>query len=131
MNNQPARVEFLYGIDSTVHDDSRFYVPPHAVKFPVVRKTPRRVYYKINGRTRYVNRQVLEADGKVFRRSGGWWESDLTVYAAEPVIQQPQRPDLAKLKATMVAAHPDRGGTQAEFIAARARYEQARPHAAP
>lgn len=130
MTTTPATTESLYGIDSTVHDDSRFYEPPHVVKFPVVRKTPKRVYYEINGRTRFVNRQVLEADGKVFRRSGGWWESDLTVYLTEPAIQQPQRPNLGELKAAMAAAHPDRGGTDTEFIAARQRYEQARTRTA-
>ena len=33
---------------------------------------------------------------------------------------------LAVLKAAMVAAHPDRGGTPSDFMAARARYVEAR-----
>ena len=33
---------------------------------------------------------------------------------------------LAMLKAAMVAAHPDKGGSSAAFIAARARYVAAR-----
>ena len=35
-------------------------------------------------------------------------------------------PDLHRLKAQMAAAHPDRGGSNAAFIAARARYVAAR-----
>ena len=34
--------------------------------------------------------------------------------------------DLPALKAKMVAAHPDKGGTAARFIKARAKYEAAR-----
>jgi hypothetical protein len=34
---------------------------------------------------------------------------------------------LKKLKAAMVAAHPDKGGSHEAFIAARAAYEAARP----
>ena len=122
----PEQVEFLYGIDSTVDDDSTRYQPPHVVKFRVVKRTLRRVYYDINGRVRFVDRHRLETDGEVRRSSGGWWEADLTVYLAPPVIRQPPAPDLAQLKAAMTAAHPDRGGTNKQFIATRARYEQAR-----
>jgi hypothetical protein len=35
-------------------------------------------------------------------------------------------PDLPALKAEMAAAHPDRGGSNAAFIEARARYVAAR-----
>ena len=35
-------------------------------------------------------------------------------------------PDLAALKAAMVAAHPDKGGSAAAFIKARANYVAAR-----
>ncbi|MFJ5090000.1 hypothetical protein [Streptomyces sp. NPDC088674] len=34
--------------------------------------------------------------------------------------------EVRRLRAAMAAAHPDRGGTDAEFIAARSRYENAR-----
>jgi hypothetical protein len=34
--------------------------------------------------------------------------------------------NIAELKSAMAAAHPDRGGTNADFIAARARYVAAR-----
>ncbi|RPK56260.1 hypothetical protein EES43_24770 [Streptomyces sp. ADI96-02] len=126
MSADVTTTEYLYGIDTSVHDDARFYQRPHAVAFPVVKKTPKRVYYEINGRTRFVDRQRLEADGKV-QRVGGWWESDLTVYLSEPVVEQPKPASLAELKRAMADAHPDReSGSHEAFIAARARYEQAR-----
>ncbi|MBH0245845.1 hypothetical protein I3W98_28000, partial [Streptomyces cavourensis] len=42
------------------------------------------------------------------------------------IPSQPKPPSLAELKAAMAAAHPDRGGTDEAFIAARVRYERAR-----
>jgi hypothetical protein len=122
----PALVEFVYGIDSTVSDDTRFYRAPHVVKFRVVKKTPKRVYYEIKGWTRFVDRHRLETDGKVLRKRGGWWEPDLTVYLNPPAIEQHKAPSLADLWTAMADAHPDRGGTDEAFIAARHRYEQAR-----
>ncbi|MGV0098290.1 hypothetical protein [Streptomyces californicus] len=125
----PERTEYVWGIDSTVDDDSTRYRPPHAVSFPVVKKTPKRVYYECRGMTRFVDRQRLEADGQVYRLSSGWWEADSTVYLNEPAVYRhmpPSTPSLAELKQAMADAHPDRGGTDAEFIAARARYERAR-----
>lgn len=132
--NQPsgdlATAEFLYGIDSTVSDDDRFYQDPHVVRFRITKKTPKRIYYIPEnwGRPvqRFVDRVTLERDGEVRRRSAGWWEPDATVYLSPPELEQPAKPDLATLRAEMAAAHPDRGGTDAEFIAARQRYERAR-----
>ncbi|MEU8740567.1 hypothetical protein [Streptomyces halstedii] len=124
-----AVTEYVYGIDSSVHDDDRFYEAPHAVKFPVVKKTAKRVYYEINGRTRFVDRQRLEADGEV-RRVGGWWERDLTVYLREPAVEQLASPSLPELKAAMRAAHPDMGGSHKAFLAANKAYVQARNKAA-
>jgi hypothetical protein len=124
-----AATEYLYGIDSSVSDDSRYYEPPRVVRFRITKKTPRRIYYlPRDGRSeqqRFVDRAALERDGEVWRKSSGWWEPDGRVYLKPPVIEQPQKPTLAELKAAMAAAHPDRGGTDAEFIAARARYEHA------
>jgi hypothetical protein len=121
----PAPVEFLYGIDSSVSDDSRFYEPPRVVRFRITKKTPRRIYYEAGYLVRFVDRRRLEADGEVHRKSAGWWERDATVYLQPPVLEQATAPDLGVLKAAMAAAHPDRGGTHEAFIAARRRYEQA------
>ncbi|MFF8590010.1 hypothetical protein ACF061_00980 [Streptomyces sp. NPDC015220] len=124
------RTEFLYGVDSSVADDDRFYEPPHIVRFRITKKTPKRIYYIPEnwGRPvqRFVDRVALERDGEVRRRSAGWWEPDATVYLNPPELEQPAKPDLGALRAEMADAHPDRGGTDAEFIAARRRYEQAK-----
>lgn len=124
-----AATEYLYGIDSSVSDDSRFYEPPRVVRFRITKKTPRRIYYLPRDsrpeQQRFVDRAALERDGEVWRKSAGWWESDGRVYLKPPVIEQAGKPTLGELKAAMAAAHPDRGGTDAEFIAARARYERA------
>jgi hypothetical protein len=128
----PVLVEYLYGINSSVADDSRFYEPPRVVRFQITKKTPKRIYYVrrndgIRVETGYVDRQQIEADGEIYNRgAGGWWAPDFHLYLAPPELEQATQPDLATLRAEMAAAHPDRGGTEAEFIAARARYERAR-----
>jgi hypothetical protein len=125
-----APVEFLYGIEAG-HEELNDWVPTRVVRFRVTKKTAKRVYYLPEGRPersqtqRFVDRAILERDGKVTRRSAGWWETDLTVYLDPPAIEQARRPDLTELKAAMAAAHPDRGGTDEAFIAARQRYERA------
>lgn len=127
-----AAVEFLYGIDASVNDDSRFYEPPRVVRFRITKKTPRRIYYLrrddgLRTKTGYVDRQKIEADGEIYNHgAGGWWAPDFHLYLTEPELTQAQKPDLAALKAAMADAHPDRGGTEEAFIAARQRYERAR-----
>lgn len=125
-----APVEFLYGIEAG-HEEGNDWVPTRVVTFRVTKKTARRIYYVARdwGRpeTRFVDRQRIEADGEIWRRSAQWWEPDIHLYLNPPVIEQATKPDLAELKAAMAAAHPDRGGSDAEFIAARQRYERALP----
>ncbi|MCQ1575351.1 hypothetical protein [Streptomyces parvus] len=134
MSAEVAAAEYVYGIDSSVSDDDRFYRDPHVVRFRIIKRTPKRIYYIPEnwGRPvqRFVDRVALERDGQVRRRSAGWWEPDATVYLNPPELQQHAKPDLAGLRAEMAAAHPDRGGTDAAFIVARQRYEQAREAAA-
>jgi len=128
-----AAVEFLYGIDSSVSDDSRFYEPPRVVRFRITKKTPKRIYYVRRERgpgdteTGCINRQQIEAAGEIYNHgAGGWWAPDFHLYLNPPELEQPAKPDLATLRAEMAAAHPDRGGTDAEFIAARQRYQKAK-----
>ncbi|MCG8971775.1 hypothetical protein [Streptomyces sp. CL12-4] len=125
----PAPVEYLYGIEAG-HDEGNEWVPTRVVRFRVTKKTPRRIYYLPREwgqpEQRFVDRIALERDGEVVRKSAGWWEPDLRVYLNEPVLEEDQRPSLDELKAAMAAAHPDRGGTDEGFIAARRRYERAR-----
>ncbi|SFD12994.1 hypothetical protein [Streptomyces aidingensis] len=132
----PAVVEYLYAIEAEGWDgdDSRFHRPARVLEMPVVRRTARRIYYRRPGpgeQIGYVDRQAIEEAGEVWRRSAGWWEPDIRVYRDRPTLpDHGRRPDLAALRAEMAAAHPDRGGTEAAFIAARERYERARRRAA-
>ncbi|WP_406004399.1 hypothetical protein [Streptomyces sp. NBC_00987] len=133
MTAAPERVEFLYGIDASVSDDSRYYQPPRVVRFRITKKTPKRIYYVRRERTPgeqeigYVNRQQLEADGEIYNHgAGGWWAPDFHLHLNPPVLEQARKPDLGELKAAMAAVHPDRGGTNEQFIAARTRYQRAR-----
>lgn len=129
--NAAVAVEFLYGIEAG-HEELNDWVPARVVSFRITKKTPRRIYYtrETLGTRRlvgFVDRQAIERDGQVRRRSSGWWEPDSTVYLEPPELPSAApRPDLGELRAAMAAAHPDRGGTDAEFIAARERYERAR-----
>ncbi|NML55142.1 hypothetical protein HHL19_35560 [Streptomyces sp. R302] len=132
MSAAPAPIEYLYGIEAG-HEFGNDWIPTRVIRFRITKKTPRRVYYlpREFGRLqeRFVDRAVLERDGEVWRKSAGWWEPDIRVYLNEPVLETAAAPDLGALKAAMAAAHPDRGGTDEEFIAARRRYEQARARA--
>ena len=86
-----------------------------------------------DGRIGYVNRQKLEADGFVDNRGVHWSDYDSHLYASfEGLMADRFRrdhappPDLRSLKAEMAAAHPDRGGSNTAFIAARKAYVEAR-----
>jgi hypothetical protein len=119
----PAKTEYVYGIEAG-HELGNEWIPTQVIRFRITKKTPRRIYYLPRdwGRPeeRFVDRAVLERDGEVRRKSAGWWEPDFTVYLAEPVLEDVPRPDLGELKAAMAAAHPDRGGSDEDFIVARA-----------
>jgi hypothetical protein len=127
----PVPVEFLYGVQPGGYDGNDDWQASKVVAFRIMKKTARRIYYDANllnghhAQVRYIDRQALEACGEATRKSGAWWEPDLTVYAQPPQTWPPVERDLAALKATMHASHPDRGGTDEAFIAARSRYEQA------
>lgn len=131
-------VEYLYGTRVEWPEDGPAI--REAVPFQVTRKTAKRVYYvrRKLGRTGrvdigFIDREALDRDGEVTRRSGHWWERDFRLFgtldAAEAYLgigqYAPKAPDVAQLKQEMAAAHPDRGGTAEEFIAARGRYERA------
>lgn len=137
MTQPPAPAEYLYGIDSDPGDDGPAR-PPRIVRFRITKKTPKRIYYArrqpcLGPATGYVNRQQIETDGEIYNHgAGGWWAPDFHLYLTEPTLpDHRRRPDLAELRTAMAAAHPDRGGTDAEFIAARARYERARTTSHP
>lgn len=116
--------EFLYELWDANWDDGplgNYQILRH----PITKKTAKRIYftYSTGGhRAGFVDRQRIEAAGEIYH---GYTRRRL--YVAPPEIpSRPKPPSLAELKAAMAAAHPDRGGTDEAFIAARARYERAR-----
>lgn len=122
MTDEPAVIEFLYELwDANWDDGPLGNYKIH--QYPITRKTAKRIYFAAgHGRTGFVDRQRIETDGEIYYR-----RFPNRLYLAPPEIPgAPKRPSLAELKAAMAAAHPDRGGTDAEFIAARQRYERAR-----
>lgn len=142
----PNPIGYLYAIQPGRWDlDDRTWIEGGIVKFPITRKTARRIYY-LRRRTLfatgpewepgYINRQEIESFGSV--RVPHWF----MLFAEPPELpdtslpqprwhQPAPAPDLKALKAAMAAAHPDRGGSDEAFIAARRRYVQARDrHAA-
>ncbi|MFH8813092.1 hypothetical protein ACH4GZ_38835 [Streptomyces hygroscopicus] len=128
-------IEYLYAIDTPEGPSS-----VRIIRFPIVKKTTKRIYYDVTGwateRTsgvRFVDRETIERDGEIVRRAAaGWWEKDLHLYLSEPDLPDyDHQPSLAELKAAMAAAHPDRGGSNEAFIAARERYEMARAAQTP
>jgi hypothetical protein len=121
------RIEYLYGIGPC--------------RFQIIKKTRRRIFYLKQGeyidhfgeptgeleypylerdydRVGFIERQKLEATGEVHYLHASlqsyldkWHRGDI-----------PPPSDLCQLKADMAAAHPDRGGSNTAFIAARERY---------
>jgi hypothetical protein len=78
-----------------------------------------------------------EPAGQMIKRGRGWWDSAhlfTTREAAEDELYSRERerqreramrePELKRLRREMADAHPDRGGTAEQFMAARKRYEQ-------
>jgi len=133
------QVEYLYAIEAEHYegDDNRFYVPKRVITFRITKKTAKRIYYlryehRGRGDVGYIDRQQIEAEGELFRKSAGWWEPDARLYLKPPVLEvYAPAPDLAALKAAMRAAHPDMGGTHEAFLEAHERYERARVNAEP
>jgi hypothetical protein len=137
-------IEYLYG--HTIGGEDSDGCP---VRFRISKKTAKRIYYvrhaeylDAHGEPRrdvegyddgsgYVDRQKLEADGSVKNRGVHWSSSDYHLYPSYEALmgdryREPEQPDLAQLKTEMAAAHPDKGGTSAAFIAARKAYVEAR-----
>lgn len=54
----------------------------------------------------------------------------MTTRLLHTLLRRPTPPSLPELRAAMADAHPDRGGSDEAFIAARQRYERARARGA-
>lgn len=81
----------------------------------------------------FVDRMKLETEGHVYNRGHHWSSEDHHLYASLETLrasfyrEDKVKPvDLAALKAAMADAHPDKGGSSAAFIEARAAYVAAR-----
>jgi hypothetical protein len=143
-------IEYLYG-----HSLGGEISDGEPVRFRITKKTAKRVFYirrceylDINGEPTgevgpledaetvgFVDRRKLEQTGEVSNYGRHWCEDDYRLYASfEACVvwrrgdqsQQTPESDLRELKAAMVAAHPDKGGTKEAFIEARKRYVEAR-----
>jgi hypothetical protein len=118
----PDASEFLYELWDANWDEGplgNYKILRH----PITRKTAKRIYFTyLNGRTGYVDRQRIEADGEIYHG-----HTRRHLHLAPPEIPtRPKPPSLPELRRAMADAHPDRGGTDKAFIAARTRYEAAR-----
>jgi hypothetical protein len=141
-------VEYLYG-----HYHGSEDCDGHPARFRIIKKTAKRVFYirheepldqfgepikGIKGNDYgigYIDRQKLETDGFVYNRRASWVSAEFHLYASfegmmQSLFHERTAPlNIEKLKAEMAAAHPDRGGSSAAFIEARARYVAARRQA--
>ncbi|WP_329616430.1 hypothetical protein OG244_28285 [Streptomyces brevispora] len=126
MTTAPVQVEYLYELWDANWDDGplgNYQILRHEI----TKKTASRIYFVMRGRPGFIDRQRIEADGDAYHRSSG-----RLLYLVEPKVPgQSKPPSLSELKQAMADAHPDRGGTDEAFIAARARYEHARATPAP
>lgn len=185
-----APVEYLYEPWSwTDYDNPPYETRKGIAEIPIVKKTPKRIYYDDTGdRDRengvvtlgYIDRLEFETDtrcrqecpvgtpgtgcaahgyawphcphghrpgechhgspaGQADRPGYRWYGRGGTFFATREVAeedlyrwereQERKRreagPELRRLRTEMAAAHPDRGGTNEGFMAARKRYEQA------
>ena len=120
--------------------------------FPIVKKTAKRVYYKRkklewlpeigapdisesniwdvtfgDNDIGFVDRLELEAKGEVYNHGRHWSAADFHLHLKPPLRSndEPEPPDLYKLKMAMADAHPDRGGSSKAFITARKAYLEA------
>lgn len=131
-----AAIEYLYGTYTA--EDGDGYVKTRVIPFRIVKKTAERVFYVrdwIHGETERlgsVNRQQLEAAGEVYNHTRGYWSPDFLLHVEIPVIDSGRldpaalKAELVRLRTEMAALHPDRGGLNADFIAAHKRYATAR-----
>jgi hypothetical protein len=149
--SDPRPIEYLYGerhcpgrwdcICSYGMDEQEKW-DYHHPRFQITKKTAKRVCYVYRWspygdepeEIRCVDRQKLEADGEVYRRSGRLGESDFPVYLRPLERPQPLEPaglkaGVSQLRAEMADAHPDRGGSSEAFIEAHRRYLAAKGRA--
>ena len=130
----PARdartVEYLYEV---CIDPYWYNWLDHSLsRYRIIKKTKVRIYFSEDDRfpssdpdfqnTYFIDRTALERGESIWHRR---IRHSLSLSPPQPEEAKPL-PDLRQLKAEMAAAHPDRGGSDAAFIAARKQYLSAR-----
>jgi hypothetical protein len=120
-STEPAPREYLYELWDANWDDGPLG-EWQILRHEITRKTAKRIHFTFRGRPAFVDRQQIEANSEIFYRPAA-----RTLYLTEPDIpHRPKPPSLPELRKAMADAHPDRGGSDEAFIAARQRYESAR-----
>jgi hypothetical protein len=143
--------EYLYGETWSCPDDGYDSDGYALYRFRITKRTAKRIFYVNKGEwidesgephvyanirslddeeIGFVDRQRLEAEGRVDNRGRHWSAPDSELYASlQGMLAKRRRddhsdtkPDLAALRAAMAAAYPDRGGDSTAFIEARQRY---------
>jgi hypothetical protein len=133
--NDPSPADFIYGafvsswVDDETGDHTRAVYP-----FQVIKRTPKFIYYMgPYERRRRIDREAFERDGSIATRH--YWEHDHHLFAAFEDAEKDiapfevGTPDVRQLRREMADAHPDAGGSNETFIAARQRYERGRAQA--
>lgn len=138
----------LWAIEAGFYDyGTRQWVRSRLVRLPIVKKTAKRIYFLRSSEPGefeqgYIDRQHFEAHGWV------WSSRYDKIHAHPPEVPEdkpfipppfdpasyrtasvPSVDELKRLKAAMRAAHPDLGGSDEAFIAARKQYVEARQRA--
>ena len=143
-------IEYLYSGKRGDHGYGELYIH----RFRITKRTAKRIFYaraservdergepsgknnfrlRTDDETGFIDRVKLETEGRIY--SSHKWDTDWHLFPSlEAVIaylRQHDEPevtltDLAALKQAMADAHPDKGGSSADFIAARAVYVAAR-----
>lgn len=125
-DGEVAVTEYLYELWDANWDDGplgNYKILRHEI----MKKTAKRIYFtfSIGCQSGFVDRERIEADGEIYHG-----RSMRRLHLAPPEIpHRPKPPSLPELRQAMADAHPDRGGSDEAFIAARARYERARAKA--
>lgn len=96
--------------------------------WPIIKRTEKRIYFRGGDtgcvdwkreRTSFIDLSKFNADGVAWHRK----LQELLHLSRPPEIQtRPKPKTISELKREMADAHPDRGGTNEAFIAARQRY---------
>lgn len=134
----------LWAIEYGYYDHVlRQWIHSKLVRLPIIKRTTKRIYFLRSSEpgeyeTGYVDRQRIETDGwAYYHRFTKIYAQPPELPDDKPFIPPPFHPeyaqtvtytaaDLKRLKAEMADAHPDRGGTDEAFIAARQRYVAAK-----